>query len=415
MGTFSAQFPPPEMVEHYNAIYAPIRKPSQPSKSNNTPMAEVTSPKTQVRHGPSGNFVIYERSGMPIYGQINDSNQAQPQPLYGQITHPSNSTPASKMPSTTASPIYGQNPLKYQYPNHDNTYSNPPPPLPYRPPPPNPYTQHHPSSPLLNQRQQHAASPLLNQRPRQSSPHMAGLIKRNEGNSIPNSPHMSTANYVRRNETRIPDRSIYAMSEPSSSNSPSSSSGPSSIDSQTLISQRIQTPEKTVRPLFDDTLVVIEKSNQELELKLNKTSAENPKPKPRVPLTRPRIDTIHNNRNLSQEVIYEVESSPPSSAEHSRLSATEKTPQTSSTDLSRSSSQSTIKPESGQESVAPSFPSISDLTLNDVGTSFKSLTAQKLMAGLSFNSIDTLLEVNAAAEARNHLDETTETIDFGVI
>ena len=53
--------------------------------------------------------------------------------------------------------------------------------------------------------------------------------------------------------------------------------------------------------------------------------------------------------------------------------------------------------------------------VNEVGTNFKSLTAQKLMAGLSFNSIDTLLEVNAAAEARTKLNESTETIDFGVI
>ena len=37
------------------------------------------------------------------------------------------------------------------------------------------------------------------------------------------------------------------------------------------------------------------------------------------------------------------------------------------------------------------------------------------MAGLSFNSIDTLLEVNAAAEARSKLNESTETVDFGII
>ena len=69
-------------------------------------------------------------------------------------------------------------------------------------------------------------------------------------------------------------------------------------------------------------------------------------------------------------------------------------------------------------SVAPSsamsYPSLNDLTINDIA-SFKSLTAQKLMAGLSFNSIDTLLEVNAAAEARHKLNESTETVDFGVI
>ena len=100
--------------------------------------------------------------------------------------------------------------------------------------------------------------------------------------------------------------------------------------------------------------------------------------------------------------------------------------------FSRSSSQSTLKthaptinsivvddcaPSASSPSAAPSYPSLSDLSVvNDVGCSnFKSLTAQKLMAGLSFNSIDTLLEVNAAAEARNKLNESTETVNFGVI
>ena len=68
----------------------------------------------------------------------------------------------------------------------------------------------------------------------------------------------------------------------------------------------------------------------------------------------------------------------------------------------------------GNSSVAPSYPSLSDLSIADL-SSFKSLTAQKLMAGLSFNSIDTLLEVNAAAEARSKLNESTETVDFGII
>ena len=74
-------------------------------------------------------------------------------------------------------------------------------------------------------------------------------------------------------------------------------------------------------------------------------------------------------------------------------------------------------PYASSPSAAPSYPSLSDLSvMNDVGCSdFKSLTAQKLMAGLSFNSIDTLLEVNAAAEARHKLNESTETVDFGVI
>ncbi len=74
---------------------------------------------------------------------------------------------------------------------------------------------------------------------------------------------------------------------------------------------------------------------------------------------------------------------------------------------------------------------LADLTdeLMRPGSQFKSLTAQKLMAGLSFNSIDTLLEVNAAAEEsttttagaaaqnnNNHImNQSTETVDFGVI
>ncbi len=80
----------------------------------------------------------------------------------------------------------------------------------------------------------------------------------------------------------------------------------------------------------------------------------------------------------------------------------------------------------------PTFPSVTDLAglsdelLRGPNLEFKSLTAQKLMAGLSFNSIDTLLEVNAAADARGSggpannnnsaiMNQSTETVDFGVI
>jgi hypothetical protein len=134
----------------------------------------------------------------------------------------------------------------------------------------------------------------------------------------------------------------------------------------------------------------------------------------RTQLSRHRIDTIHNNRHLDQEVIYEDNSSLASS--------------------SRSSSQSTLKPDG---SIAPpDHPSLSDLgSILDLSAKFQSLTARKLIAGLSISSIDTLLEVNTAAAAaavvadnknnnnningngrRNQLlDESTETIDFGVI
>ena len=140
----------------------------------------------------------------------------------------------------------------------------------------------------------------------------------------------------------------------SSSSTSSSSSGPSSLESQK-------------NNLYDETLVVIEKSNKELEKKLERPN--------RI------IDTIHNNKNsLTQEVIYEVETE-----------------------------------ETQQRQKAPSYPSLNDLSIAEISTSFKSITAQKLMAGLSFNSIDTLLEVNAAAEARSKLNESTETVDFGII
>ena len=144
-------------------------------------------------------------------------------------------------------------------------------------------------------------------------------------------------------------------------------SGPSSIESQK-------------NAVYDETLVVIEKSNKELEKKLRPT-----------PTTR-LVDTIHNNKNnLAQEVIYEVEC-----------------------DNVKKGIVNMIPGGETESSVAPSYPSISDLTLTDI-TCFKSLTAQKMMAGLSFNSIDTLLEVNAAAEARSKLNESTETVDFGII
>ena len=152
-------------------------------------------------------------------------------------------------------------------------------------------------------------------------------------------------------------------------------SGPSSIESQK-------------NNVYDETLVVIEKSNKELEKKLRPSRM---------------VDTIHNNKNsLAQEVIYEVES-----MENTTLSipSPQKIPQ-------EIVATSTV--ENGSSIVAPSYPSISDLTLTDI-TCFKSLTAQKMMAGLSFNSIDTLLEVNAAAEARSKLNESTETVDFGII
>ena len=149
------------------------------------------------------------------------------------------------------------------------------------------------------------------------------------------------------------------------------------------------------------------------------------------------VDTIHNNRNLlsPEEIIYEIDNINISDSDlcYQPINQNNKNG-TNATNVAnnnnsflRSPSKSAIKPSSmvvedctpsaSSPSAAPSYPSLSDLSVvNDVGCSnFKSLTAQKLMAGLSFNSIDTLLEVNAAAEARHKLNESTETVDFGVI
>ena len=99
-------------------------------------------------------------------------------------------------------------------------------------------------------------------------------------------------------------------SNSSTSGSTSSTSGPSSIESV----QRNNNGNGN--NLYDETLVVIEKSNKELEKKLTQPqnhqqqqpqAATSKQPPPL--LIRPRlVDTIHNNKNsLAQEIIYEVE------------------------------------------------------------------------------------------------------------
>ena len=93
---------------------------------------------------------------------------------------------------------------------------------------------------------------------------------------------------------------------------------------------------------------------------------------------------------------------------------------------SRSSSVSTLKPDytphgplrvGGPDDLLPDHPSLADMgSIADLSGKFQSLTARKLMAGLSISSIDTLLEVNTAHENKlSILNESTETIDFGVI
>ena len=248
IGTFSAQFPPdavlPPDASYSSAIYTPIRKPHQQNRQPTTPPpvtaprphgqtadAPAVSPMAQVRNGPNGNFVIYERQNQDSYG-------AGGQPVYGKVP--------------------GNNPLRYQYPRAEGTYSNPPPPPPYRPPPPNPYQSPPPNPYHHHQQQQHPTSPAS----RAQSPKIY--------NTPPTNKYQnggSPAFVAKRNEIAA-GREVAAYNSGSDMASGSSSSGPSSIDSQ--LSKRLASPETTPSKfekagspkLYDDSLVVIERSNQ---------------------------------------------------------------------------------------------------------------------------------------------------------
>ena len=85
--------------------------------------------------------------------------------------------------------------------------------------------------------------------------------------------------------------------------------------------------------------------------------------------------------------------------------------QTGRTAASPSSSVSTLKNSSSVGTI-PDHPSLSDLgSIADLSGKFQSLTARKLLAGESLTSIDTLVEVNNAAQNINRRQST----DFGLI
>ena len=112
--------------------------------------------------------------------------------------------------------------------------------------------------------------------------------------------------------------------------------------------------------------------------------------------------------------------------------------------LSRSSSASTLREDWSQQ-LRPDHPDLSELgSIADLSAKFTSLTAKKLMAGISIGSIDTLIEVNSLMDSElfclqvnaaannnnnnnikmqnnnsvnrdNQFNESRETVDFGVI
>ncbi|XP_049793578.1 probable serine/threonine-protein kinase nek3 isoform X2 [Schistocerca nitens] len=74
------------------------------------------------------------------------------------------------------------------------------------------------------------------------------------------------------------------------------------------------------------------------------------------------------------------------------------------------SSMKNLDENAGSKEQLYTYPSLSDLTVH-----FKSIAAQKILKGISINSVDTLVEVNmAAAEKQNNRDVTVHT-DFGVV
>ena len=412
LATFSAQFPPPEMVTQPGPLHHPSPQHQQQALHHPSPQHQQ-----QALHPPPPHQ-LWTQQQQPFQPDPNAiyqtlipaSQRPQPSSIHSDS---SNSSPCPQVasnsnghhqPRINYSPygyamIQPRSPEGHRPPKSLNNsfYSAPPPPLPYRPPPPNPYnTRPSPRPSPTNMRL--TPSPASNGPPSNHSntpPTYARVSNLKKVNN--NIQQNGTQSPTVRNVRFADEHSTSNLTSASSTASNNSSSGPSSIESQK-------------NNVYDETLLVIEKSNKELEKKLSNTDMVN---KMQPPLIRPRIiDTIHNGKNsLAQEIIYEVEpngsNNGPENAENNALP--------------RSNSQTQLKNNNNEgtevsSSIAASYPSLSDLSIAEITCgSFKSITAQKLMAGLSFNSIDTLLEVNAAAEARSKLNESTETVDFGII
>ena len=245
--TFSAQFPPPELLELSNPIYtALIKKPTTQQPSVSVPSSSPVLPPQPTRPAPSpgaiitsskspspqvvnsqGQYVIYERMG----------ERAHPPPVsygYSQIRFPPSSGGGHQGAggnSGSGSDASGPTQL----------YSNPPPPLPYRPPPPNPYLLQPPPPPPSHFNQRHlAGSPSVNSR---SSP-STSLVTSSAANKPSNFKGSSP------NKIRSPcrgGRNVRFADESTGTSGNGSSSGPSSIESVVVAGGNT-----TTKPLFDN-------------------------------------------------------------------------------------------------------------------------------------------------------------------
>ena len=391
--TFSAQFPPPDLLESLKQsrlrqqqqqslttetqtppsakkkpslpARPPLASPDElklrlPATPSATPSATPTSPVTTsgVRNGPSGNFVVFERSSR--------APSASPALRHSPMSPNLSGRPLPQSPAQAPASETGYGATGHIYSQVQPHYGGgkPPPPAYSHAPP---------------YRGREGTPPL--------PPTPASPQKQRPGPSQPKQVHFAVT--PRSGRASPLTRSSPSARSGTGSSDSSSVSGPSSMESSPA--------------LYDDTLAGIERSNQELEQRLGtrRTGEKATKRTPLSPLSpHARVDTIHNTRHLDPEIIFE---------EGSDMG-------------SRSSSVSTLKPDyhphgGGQGDHLPDHPSLADMgSIADLSGKFQSLTARKLMAGLSISSIDTLLEVNTAHENKlSILNESTETIDFGVI
>ena len=354
--TFNAQFPPPDLIEHMRAVAR-----AQAGCSGQAAETQTPPQRKRSQQGPSSR-PVEER------GQPSPPVQQLPPPTSATMHHIKTGPNGNFVMYDKGGSGAGSPPVPLRTPLSPAARR----PLPQSPPPTYYQPETKPPEPIYNIYSQpnYASKPLPPAyssappyRPKESSP--AQPPQRPTPPPKPSSPlkqvHFAASPRSPRSSPLQPSPAPRVANSESGS---SSLSGPSSLDSV----------------LYDDSLASIEKSNQELEQRLGARPVA-------------RVDTIHNNCHLEQEVIYEE----------------------SMSDLSRSSSVSTLKPDWA----SPDHPSLADLgSIADLSAKFQSLTARKLMAGLSISSIDTLLEVNS--DERNNgklsiLNESTETIDFGVI
>ena len=132
LATFSAQFPPPELLEAGNqAIYTQLIPASQ--RRSGPPTAITTTTNMASTTERKDSTIENNNTSPPVTASACPQVPKQ-YSIYGYNTYAMIRPPTSGPVTAGSGPLNGVN-------HHQNgpLYSQPPPPLPYRPPPPNPY------------------------------------------------------------------------------------------------------------------------------------------------------------------------------------------------------------------------------------------------------------------------------------